>query len=764
MITVALLLPLWRSVNALEHGRKDTTVSVGIAGNVLRTERPTDGHAKISGHGSSLMHLNSSAIDSSRSFEDPTAQNYDLYGRIPVPVFSMEQTLSCTGGCEQKNEGAAADLPLRNDKYTVEVTFQTNAQPVGGKNWYGLMGWGDWSKSSEANGFRFQMPRGGEQVLYHMWSQNDLAFSPDFRLNDNLWHQLIATYDGEMRKMYLDGELVAEDSRNDLKVASTSNFCLCQTGDTDAHGFTGKLRNVYIYKGYAKKLEELPLIGKQPVPKPNMWFKRMNWLSLRGMIATQSSTYNSTGYPENAIDGISVGNMLAKTCAIMGGTQPWWKLDLMSDYNIQKIVVTPPFTDQFAGKLNSATISVKVSGTYETCGTINKLDMRVSSEFDCVKTGRLIKIAGIDMATSEPSMAICEIQVFVCEGGATGDACPTDKPTWLDLRSKITYQSSTNAMTSGVARLAVDQITETNFANGSCTRTNPEKNPWWSVDLKGTHEISGVRITTRESGDDLSKALLRIGNDTCAEIGKIDGGNTREYKCAGTGKSVSITLPYDGTEERILTLCEVGILGKNKGCADWSGLYNMKDAGKTSAGVVSITEAGCDLNITNTVQGWANASGNCTEKELTIIGDEYTGSSRGFAFTSYGMAMVSFKDGGKFMRVACDDFTGDWWDEATQTSNLKINQTACNVTATNPDALWGVAHGNITGGAIFLNFPLPQKNEDGETAYKTMRGRLDETLLLINWPVNEMMADATSWRRTGGLPSLSSSSSLLEGT
>ena len=56
--------------------------------------------------------------------------------------------------------------------------------------------------------------------------------------------------------------------------------------------------------------------------------------------------------------------------------------------------------------------------------------------------------------------------------------------------------SSTQPDNSG---LAVDGDKGAHYADGSCTHTINEMNPWWSVDLQHNYTLARVDLTNRDS-------------------------------------------------------------------------------------------------------------------------------------------------------------------------------------------------------------------------------------------------------------------------
>ncbi|CAI5785853.1 Hypothetical predicted protein [Podarcis lilfordi] len=122
----------------------------------------------------------------------------------------------------------------------------------------------------------------------------------------------------------------------------------------------------------------------------------------------------------------------------------------------------------------------------------------------------------------------------------------------------------------GGAMNAIDGSLVGVYTEGSCTHTDYESNPWWTVDLQAQYQVVHVSITNREDccAHRLNGAEIRVGDSTerggttnprCATISSLDAGETRSFYCeASKGQFVTITLPRGG----YLTLCEVQVFGQ----------------------------------------------------------------------------------------------------------------------------------------------------------------------------------------------------------
>jgi len=131
---------------------------------------------------------------------------------------------------------------------------------------------------------------------------------------------------------------------------------------------------------------------------------------------------------------------------------------------------------------------------------------------------------------------------------------------------------------------AVDGIMSQVFADGSCTHTQKEANPWWRVDLLKTTPVKTVTVWNRADccGSRLSRFEVRIGdssvmaqNEKCDQTvstkppvrGKVP---PIHVGCGGrVGRYVFITVP----RVTYLTLCEVKINAMPETKKEIAGIY-----------------------------------------------------------------------------------------------------------------------------------------------------------------------------------------------
>ncbi|XP_074510984.1 fucolectin-5-like [Sebastes fasciatus] len=122
----------------------------------------------------------------------------------------------------------------------------------------------------------------------------------------------------------------------------------------------------------------------------------------------------------------------------------------------------------------------------------------------------------------------------------------------------------------GIPERAIDGNRTSIWKQGSCSHTQKDKKPWWTLDLLKTYNINTVTVTNRMDccHDRINGAEIRIGNSLnddgndnprCAVISSIAAGTSKTFACEGMeGRYVNIVIP-GGLE--YLTLCEVEVTG-----------------------------------------------------------------------------------------------------------------------------------------------------------------------------------------------------------
>ncbi|MCA9215383.1 MAG: hypothetical protein KDB27_20100 [Planctomycetales bacterium] len=147
-------------------------------------------------------------------------------------------------------------IPLGNDPYTI-ATWMRPIAPLNESGYpAGMIGWGSYGDARSVNAFRIFNDNG----FRHYWWGADLDASDsdvdllDVDLDDGEWHHAVALYDGEVRALYLNGELLAEDfpGDNDAQAEDFAVGRTCSEGGArpwcgPGEFFVGQLDDVAIF-------------------------------------------------------------------------------------------------------------------------------------------------------------------------------------------------------------------------------------------------------------------------------------------------------------------------------------------------------------------------------------------------------------------------------------------------------------------------------------------------------------------------------------
>jgi len=129
--------------------------------------------------------------------------------------------------------GNPAELPIGNSAYTIEAWIKPDVMNSGG-----IVGWGNYGNLNQVNALRLYS--GG---VHHYWWNNDLTAEVG-DLTDG-WHHVAATYDGTVRKIYVDGVVRAAANAVGHNVTTTANFAIGRTYGSEY--FDGQIDEVRIW-------------------------------------------------------------------------------------------------------------------------------------------------------------------------------------------------------------------------------------------------------------------------------------------------------------------------------------------------------------------------------------------------------------------------------------------------------------------------------------------------------------------------------------
>ncbi|XP_034615489.1 uncharacterized protein LOC117871842 [Trachemys scripta elegans] len=303
-----------------------------------------------------------------------------------------------------------------------------------------------------------------------------------------------------------------------------------------------------------------------------------------GRPATQSSTLPS-GVAEKAVDGKRDGKWEQGSCShTQLDTEPWWIVDLGSRQSVSAVIVKNREDECCGERIRGAQIRVGDSvidhGKHNPiCGTIT--DTRPGSVTTICCNGLEGRFVTIVIPGRAEYLTLCEVEVL-----DRGCAPPPGAQN-LALGRPAT-QSST--LPSGVAEKAVDGKRDGKWEQRSCSHTQFDTEPWWTVDLGSPQSVSAVIVKNREDaccGERIRGAQIRVGDSlidqgkqnpiwlllffSCGTITDTRPGSVSTICCNGLeGRYVTIVIP--GRAE-YLTLCEVEVIAQ--GCTPPPGAQNL---------------------------------------------------------------------------------------------------------------------------------------------------------------------------------------------
>ena len=146
---------------------------------------------------------------------------------------SVKGYLVFNGSNQYVSVSGNTNIPVGNSNYTIGVWF--NADTLGDK---GLVGWGNYGTANEANAFRLT-----SNGLINYWWLNDLSVTTT--ITPGNWYYAVATFNGTIRSIYVNGSLVGSDTPTGHNVTTSSNLTIGVTNSTEY--FDGSIGDVQIF-------------------------------------------------------------------------------------------------------------------------------------------------------------------------------------------------------------------------------------------------------------------------------------------------------------------------------------------------------------------------------------------------------------------------------------------------------------------------------------------------------------------------------------
>jgi hypothetical protein len=146
---------------------------------------------------------------------------------------SSKGYLEFDGSNQYVSVTGTTNIPIGSSNYTIGVWF--NADTLGSK---GLVGWGNYGTSNEANAFRLT-----SNGLVNYWWLNDLTVTTT--ITPGNWYYAVATFDGTTRSIYVNGSLVGSDTPTGHNVTTSGNLTVGVTNSNEY--FDGDIGDVQIF-------------------------------------------------------------------------------------------------------------------------------------------------------------------------------------------------------------------------------------------------------------------------------------------------------------------------------------------------------------------------------------------------------------------------------------------------------------------------------------------------------------------------------------
>uniref|UniRef100_A0A673HHT5 Fucolectin tachylectin-4 pentraxin-1 domain-containing protein n=1 Tax=Sinocyclocheilus rhinocerous TaxID=307959 RepID=A0A673HHT5_9TELE len=266
------------------------------------------------------------------------------------------------------------------------------------------------------------------------------------------------------------------------------------------------------------------------------------------------SSDSSDWYAPNALDGLSY------TCThTTTQTDPWWKLDLMKTYGVNRVTITNR-AGCCESRIDGAEIRIgnKPSDLLSNpvCIVVSTIPAGATYSYSCHgMEGRYGRYVFVNLPGTSKILTLCEVGVYVIF------------PDNLATGRNVTQSSNFGAW---FAEQAIDFNPGLTKSYSACSSTSAQTNSWWRVDLSSVYRVSRVVVTNRLDccPERINGAEIRIGNSLenngnnhpiCAVISSIPAGVSFTYICNDMeGRYVNLFIPGD---KRFLTVCEVEVYG-----------------------------------------------------------------------------------------------------------------------------------------------------------------------------------------------------------
>ena len=214
-----------------------------------------------------------------------------------TPNSSLKDYVFSFDGSNDYISASGANLPTGNSSFTASCWFKRNGTQT---NYAALLSWGITSPTFPANTrqkVNIIFAPNGTGLRFAFYG-DDLPMGDEVATSDNIWYNVVLTYNGSVAKMYINGTLVASHTLGGALNISSSYPLLI--GKYSTFEFKGSISNVQIFNTV------LPTTGSNSI----------------------ETLYNN-GSPLTSMTGFT-------------SLQGWWKLDASATYDSSTTTWTIP--------------------------------------------------------------------------------------------------------------------------------------------------------------------------------------------------------------------------------------------------------------------------------------------------------------------------------------------------------------------------------------------------------------------------------------
>jgi hypothetical protein len=197
---------------------------------------------------------------------------YDLSGNDNDGQIANSEYVSSVDGCLSFSSSSSSNIsfsavtsvPTSNQNYTISVWF--NPSSIGDK---GIVGWGNYSTNYQSNSLSLT-----SSGVINSWGGDNLSVTTTISTGN--WYNLVVTFNGTTRSIYLNGTIIGSDTPTQQPaVSSNSNLTV---GSVNSVFYDGLISNLYIYdyaldygqvySNYASFASRFSITPVTPTPTP----------------------------------------------------------------------------------------------------------------------------------------------------------------------------------------------------------------------------------------------------------------------------------------------------------------------------------------------------------------------------------------------------------------------------------------------------------------------------------------------------------------